>query len=106
MIAGCIALPALVCEMIAPRPPQQILRCRSAPAQAHIASLETTEENRAALLMGLEYLLNISFVDDDEVGPDCCLPMNGQEWLCGTWNCCTGPVSCRRDPDAAGTCWE
>ncbi len=36
-------------------------------AQAHIGALESSEENRAALLMGLEYLINISFVDDDEV---------------------------------------
>ena len=42
--------------------------CHTTLMQAHIASLETTEENRTALLMGLEYLLNISFVDDDEVG--------------------------------------
>lgn len=37
--------------------------------QAHIAPLETGEDNRKALLEGLEYLLKISFVDDDEVGP-------------------------------------
>lgn len=40
-------------------------------AQAHIPTLETTDENRAALLMGLDYLLNISFVDDDEVFKIC-----------------------------------
>ncbi|BDA47056.1 Exportin-1 [Coccomyxa sp. Obi] len=39
--------------------------------RAHIPTLETTEENRAALLMGLDYLLNISFVDDDEVFKIC-----------------------------------
>ena len=39
--------------------------------QAHIVSLETTDENRAALLMGLDYLLKISFVEDDEVFKIC-----------------------------------
>ena len=39
--------------------------------QAHIASLETTDENRAALLVGLDYLLKISFVEDDEVFKIC-----------------------------------
>jgi exportin-1 len=29
--------------------------------------LETTQENIAALLMGLEYLIGISYVDDTEV---------------------------------------
>lgn len=41
------------------------------PPQAHIASLETTEENRAALLVGLDYLLKISFVENDEVFKIC-----------------------------------
>lgn len=35
--------------------------------QAHIPILETTPEGRAALLAGLQYLTNISFVDDEEV---------------------------------------
>jgi len=39
--------------------------------QAHIVSLETSDENRAALLMGLDYLLKISFVEDDEVFKIC-----------------------------------
>ncbi len=39
--------------------------------QAHIVSLETTDENRAALLVGLDYLLKISFVEDDEVFKIC-----------------------------------
>ena len=39
--------------------------------QAHLASLETTDENRAALLVGLDYLLKISFVEDDEVFKIC-----------------------------------
>ncbi len=39
--------------------------------QAHITSLETTDENRAALLVGLDYLLKISFVEDDEVFKIC-----------------------------------
>jgi exportin-1 len=29
--------------------------------------LETTPENRAALLLGLDYLIEISFVDDTEM---------------------------------------
>ncbi|KAE8077306.1 hypothetical protein FH972_015878 [Carpinus fangiana] len=37
----------------------------------HIRVLETTQENIAALLMGLEYLLNISYVDDTEVFKVC-----------------------------------
>lgn len=40
-------------------------------SQAHIMSLETTDENRAALLLGLDYLLKISFVEDDEVFKIC-----------------------------------
>jgi hypothetical protein len=35
--------------------------------QVHIRILETTQENISALLLGLEYLINISYVDDTEV---------------------------------------
>lgn len=35
--------------------------------QSHIRVLETNQENIAALLMGLEYLISISYVDDTEV---------------------------------------
>lgn len=35
--------------------------------QSHIRILESTPENINALLMGLEYLINISYVDDNEV---------------------------------------
>jgi exportin-1 len=35
--------------------------------QSHIRILEASPENRAALLLGLEYLTGISFVDDTEV---------------------------------------
>ena len=35
--------------------------------QSNIQILETTPENVAALLMGLQYLINISYVDDTEV---------------------------------------
>ena len=35
--------------------------------QSHIHILETTPENWAALLMGLQYLIKISYVDDIEV---------------------------------------
>lgn len=31
--------------------------------QGHISLLETTAENQAALLMGLDYLVNISYVE-------------------------------------------
>ena len=42
--------------------------CRPLPGvQAHIPILETTDEGKQALLMGLEYLVNIAFVDDEEV---------------------------------------
>ncbi|KAF5795519.1 putative importin-beta domain, armadillo-like helical, exportin-1/Importin-beta [Helianthus annuus] len=37
----------------------------------HIRILESSQENIAALLMGLEYLLNISYVDDTEVFKVC-----------------------------------
>lgn len=37
----------------------------------HIRVLETTQENITALLMGLEYLINISYVDDTEVFKVC-----------------------------------
>ena len=49
---------------------QHVLRCFW-PPQAHIASLETTQENRAALLAGLDYLLEISPVEDEEVSKIC-----------------------------------
>lgn len=35
--------------------------------QFHIRVLETAQENISALLVGLEYLINISYVDDTEV---------------------------------------
>ena len=35
--------------------------------QVHISLLEASQDGREALLVGLEYLLNISFVPDDEV---------------------------------------
>ncbi|VVA11463.1 PREDICTED: EXPORTIN [Prunus dulcis] len=39
--------------------------------KSHIRVLETTQDNIAALLMGLEYLINISYVDDTEVFKVC-----------------------------------
>lgn len=39
--------------------------------QFHIRVLEATQENITALLMGLEYLTNISYVDDTEVFKVC-----------------------------------
>nr|GEX02371.1 protein exportin 1A [Tanacetum cinerariifolium] len=39
--------------------------------KVHIGVLESTQENIAALLMGLEYLLSISYVDDTEVFKVC-----------------------------------
>ncbi|KAK9095683.1 hypothetical protein Scep_027152 [Stephania cephalantha] len=39
--------------------------------KAHIRVLESTAENRAALLMGLEYLIGISYVEDTEVFKVC-----------------------------------
>jgi exportin-1 len=35
--------------------------------QNHMRVLEIAPENRSALLMGLEYLIGISYVDDTEV---------------------------------------
>lgn len=35
--------------------------------QFHIRILETSQENIAALLVGLGYLIDISYVDDTEV---------------------------------------
>lgn len=35
--------------------------------QAHIKALETGEQDRQALILGLEYLLQISYVNEDEV---------------------------------------
>ncbi|KAF3779403.1 EXPORTIN 1A protein [Nymphaea thermarum] len=43
----------------------------SSEEQSRIRILETTSENRAALLMGLEYLIGISYVDDTEVFKVC-----------------------------------
>ncbi|XP_058072519.1 protein EXPORTIN 1A-like [Magnolia sinica] len=39
--------------------------------KCHIQILESTPENRATLLMGLEYLIGISYVDDTEVFKVC-----------------------------------
>ncbi|KAK2371928.1 protein EXPORTIN 1A [Trifolium repens] len=39
--------------------------------KVHIRILETTQENISALLLGLEYLINISYVDDTEVFKVC-----------------------------------
>ncbi|KGN53691.1 protein EXPORTIN 1A [Cucumis sativus] len=39
--------------------------------KSHIRVLESTQESIAALLMGLEYLINISYVDDNEVFKVC-----------------------------------
>ncbi|KAL3630785.1 Exportin-1 [Castilleja foliolosa] len=39
--------------------------------KSHIRVLETSQENINALLMGLEYLINISYVDDTEVFKVC-----------------------------------
>uniref|UniRef100_A0A6N2K5A2 Exportin-1 C-terminal domain-containing protein n=1 Tax=Salix viminalis TaxID=40686 RepID=A0A6N2K5A2_SALVM len=41
--------------------------------QSHIRVLESTQDNISALLMGLEYLINISYVDDTEVFKVVCL---------------------------------
>lgn len=35
--------------------------------QSHIRVLESSQENISGLLMGLDYLTNISYVDDTEV---------------------------------------
>lgn len=35
--------------------------------QFHIRILETSQENIASLIVGLEYLIDISYVDDTEV---------------------------------------
>ena len=43
-----------------------ILHC-IACSQAHLKLMETSDENKAALMMGMTYLLNISFVESDEV---------------------------------------
>ncbi|CAN1269136.1 Protein EXPORTIN 1A [Linum perenne] len=39
--------------------------------QAHIRILESSQENVSALIMGLEYLINISYVDETEVFKVC-----------------------------------
>ncbi|KAJ8771344.1 hypothetical protein K2173_026521 [Erythroxylum novogranatense] len=39
--------------------------------KSHIRVLESTQENISALLLGLEYLINISYVDDTEVFKVC-----------------------------------
>jgi exportin-1 len=39
--------------------------------QVHIRILESTQENISNLLLGLEYLISISYVDDTEVFKVC-----------------------------------
>lgn len=41
------------------------------PFQAHVTLLEGTLENQQALIMGLDYLVNISYVDNVEVFKSC-----------------------------------
>ncbi|KAF8412892.1 hypothetical protein HHK36_000864 [Tetracentron sinense] len=43
----------------------------STEEQSHIRVLESTRENRSGLLMGLQYLIDISYVDDTEVFKVC-----------------------------------
>ena len=38
------------------------------PPQGHLQSLEGTVENQQALILGLDYLVNLSYVDNIEVG--------------------------------------
>ncbi|KAJ9546187.1 hypothetical protein OSB04_025894 [Centaurea solstitialis] len=45
--------------------------CKRGYAYFHIRVLESTQENVTSLLMGLEYLTNISYVDDTEVFKVC-----------------------------------
>ncbi|XP_021829428.1 protein EXPORTIN 1A-like [Prunus avium] len=40
-----------------------VINCLLFFLRSHIRVLETTQQNIAALLMGLEYLINISYVD-------------------------------------------
>lgn len=43
-------------------------------SQAHIMALEgADQESQQALLVGMEYLLSISFVDDDEARSPLCI---------------------------------
>jgi len=48
--------------------------------QVHIRILESTQENITTLLLGLEYLISISYVDDTEVFKVCayciCVPLS------------------------------
>lgn len=48
----------------------RIWHCIS-PYKVHIRILESTEKNISALLLGLEYVINISYVDDTEVFKVC-----------------------------------
>lgn len=53
--------------------------------QSHIRVLETSQENINALLLGLEYLINISYVDDTEVFKvlfHCLFVMDTLSWKC------------------------
>lgn len=43
--------------------------------QSHIRVLESSQENISALLLGLEYLIGISYVDDTEVFKVCLLDL-------------------------------
>lgn len=43
----------------------------SSPPQAHIGALEASPEDHAALLAGLQYLIDISYTDDTEVFKTC-----------------------------------
>ncbi|WJX77589.1 Exportin-1 [Trifolium repens] len=49
--------------------------------KVHIRILESTQENISNLILGLEYLINISYVDDTEVFKDCLDYWNSTEFL-------------------------
>ena len=70
-VIGIPAVTLAVGTLHAPCQRIRLLRLGCWYLQAHIVSLETTDENRAALLVGLDYLVKISFVEDDEVFKIC-----------------------------------
>ena len=90
---------------------------QAAHVQAHITILEGTEDSRRALLQGLEYLVQISFVDDDEVRCACCSLCIESAGARSSFRCCcpVGPglfcahvrshtrcnISCHADLSAA-----
>lgn len=77
--------------------------------QSHIRILESTSENKSALLLGLEYLIDISYVDDTEVFKVLLLVrffyLFGYQFVSASWLSVTMSSWVGRSAWTIGICW-